>query len=103
LLDGATPRHREAVLDVGANLGSHAQHEPAVGRELQIVGQLGEVERAAGEPHRDIREQRGAGGVLGGEQQREERLVRALRGIQAVEAEPLQLARDVGNVNRVGA
>ena len=41
-------------------------------RELQVVRHLGEVERAAGERDRDVREQGGAGGVLGGDHERQE-------------------------------
>ena len=56
------------------------RQEPAVRRELQVVADVGQRHRVAGEPDRDRGAELHALGVLGGQHQRQERVVRRLEG-----------------------
>ena len=47
------PRHGEALLDVGLDLGAEPEHEPALGHGLEVVGHHGQGHRVAGEGNSD--------------------------------------------------
>jgi hypothetical protein len=72
---GVGPRHAEALLDVGLDLAAEAEHEPTLGRELQVVADLGQHHGAARERDRDARAQLDALGLHSREEEREERVV----------------------------
>ncbi len=52
------PRHGEPALDVGLHLGAEAEDEPALGQDLKVVAEHGEVHRVAGEGDRRSRSRR---------------------------------------------
>ena len=72
------PRHREALGDVRLDLRAEAEHEAAPGLRLQVVGRVGQRHRVAGEGDGDARAELERVGVLGGEDEREERVVAGL-------------------------
>ena len=84
--DGLRPLHREPLLDVRLDLRAEPEVEAAARRELQVVRRLRERHRVAGERDHDRGRELHALGVLGREQQREERVVLALERVDAVVA-----------------
>ena len=87
------PRHREALRDVRLDLAAEAEDEAALGERLQVPRQVGERHRVAGEGDGDRRAQLELRRVLGGEQQRQERVVARLGGPRARVPGALQLRR----------
>ena len=92
------PLHGEALGDVRLDLGAEAEDEPTPRVGLQVVGDLGQVHRVAGEGHGDAGAELDVGGVLGREQEREEGVVRRLDAPQPVVARLLALRRAGGDV-----
>ena len=86
-----TPLHREALGDVRLDLAAETEREPSAGEALQVPADVGERHRVAGEGDGDRRAELELGGVLGGEQQREERVVRRLGGPHAGVADGFEL------------
>ncbi len=78
------PGHRIALLDMGFDLAPEAQHEPALGQGLQVVGRHRQGHRVAGEGHGDPGADLEMLGVLGGEHQWQERVVAGLGRPDAV-------------------
>ena len=85
------PRHREALGDVRLDLAAEAEDEPALRERLQVVADVGQQHRVAGERDGDGRAELDLLRVLGGEQQREERVVARLGGPDAGVARLLAL------------
>ncbi len=88
-LDRVRPRHREPLLDVRLDLRAESEPEAAVRRELEVVRDLRQVHRVARERNRNRGGELHAFGVLGREQQREERVVLAFEREHAVVARRL--------------
>ena len=78
------PGRAEAVHDVRAHLRAQPEQEAATGDELQVVAEVGEVHRVARERDRDRGAELHRGGVLGGDRERDERIVLGLEGEDAV-------------------
>ena len=72
---GVGPRHREALLDVGLDLGAQTEQEAALGQRLEVVGGGRHGHRIAGEGHGDPRAHLDPCGVLGRQDQGQERVV----------------------------
>ena len=87
------PRHVEAAGDVGADLRPQAEHEAAVRGGVQVVPQVREEHGRARERHGDAGDQVHPAGGLGGERQRQERVVRRLGGLNAAVAQRFQILR----------
>ena len=77
------PLHAEPLGDVRFDLTAETEHETTLGERLQVPAGVGQRHRVAGERHRDRRAELDRLGVLGTDQQREERVVRRLRGPHA--------------------
>ncbi len=68
------------------DLGAETEDEAALGHQLEVIGRNGEIHRIAAEGHDDRRSELDAIGVLGGESQRDERIVACLGRPQSVVA-----------------
>src|SRR5205807_3450007 len=87
---GMRPGHAEALLDVGPDLRAEAEDHPALRVLVQVVADVGEGHRVAGEGHRDPGHELHPLGVLGGEGQRQEGVVLGLDRDEPVVALGLQ-------------
>ena len=72
------PLHREALGDVRLDLAAEAEDEAPLREGLQVPRRVGERHRRPGEGDGDRRAEFEMFGVLGAEQQRQERVVRCL-------------------------
>ena len=89
---GLRPRHREALGDVGLDLGAEPEDEPAARLLVEVVADVRQQHRVAGEGDRDRRHQLDPLGVVGGDRERQERVVGDLGADRPVEAELLEPA-----------
>ena len=80
---GSTPLAAVPLLDVRLDLGAQPEPEPALAVGLQIVGGVGHVDRAARTRDRHVRHQFETG-LPRRNHQREENIVRALEGEEAI-------------------
>jgi hypothetical protein len=78
--DRAAPGHREPAGDVRPDLRAEAEHEPAAGQPLQVMGRVREGHRGAGERDRDGRAEVDAPRGVRREGQRQERVAGDLAG-----------------------
>ena len=83
------PRHAIAPFDVRLYLRAQAKNQPPPRHQLQIVGRVGQRQRAAGKSDGDGRHELQIFGVLGGDGEGKERIVLAFEGVNAGKALPL--------------
>ena len=79
------PRGAEPLLDMPSHLRPHPQHDTPARVLLQLVGRVRHAHRVAGEGHGDPGPEGHRRRVLGGQRQRQERIVRRLGRPDAVE------------------
>ena len=101
-LDRLRPRHREPLLDVRLDLRAEPETEASVRRELQVVRGLRERHRVARERDRDRGRELHPLGVLGREQQREERIVLTFEAEDPVVSRGFDRGRGGGDRAEVG-
>ena len=85
----------------GRTCDPEPEHEAAAGDELQVVAEVGEVHRVAGERDRDRGPELHARGVLGGDGERDERIVLGLEREDAVVPDLLEARVRRAHVARI--
>ena len=85
----------------GLHLRAETEDEAALRVGLQIPADVGDGHRIAGERHRDAGPELDRRGVLGGQHQRQERIVVDLGCPAAVVAPSLQRGRRLGDVGEL--
>ncbi len=85
------PGHREPLLDVGLDLAPEPEDEPPAREVLKVVAEVRQRHRVAGERHRDAGAELEVVGVLGRQDEGEERIVAGLGAEDAVVPDRLEL------------